>query len=250
MGGCRTDAPRGVPFRWWGGRWVVVEWWTAASQRRLISMDSMVESTTLVFSGSSPTPKTIHCHSSFLQPELFIFPQKRPHTFYHAGPAVRNQSFDFAPVVAAFLADPDCKRILRHHHMIGRSLQWFQKVFALMVGRLTASELRACIVVDSGGGGGGGGGGLAPAGSSGSSDDSARGSACGTTTKKKQGPLNAAALQAAVKMMSQDPLLLLLDDLSTPELAMLIAAQHVSQGTEMVGSAGAGEWWWVHGFMD
>ena len=32
--------------------------------------------------------------------------------------------------------------------------------------------------------------------------------------------------------------------------ALTTAAQHVSQGTEMVGSAGAGEWWWVHGFMD
>jgi hypothetical protein len=163
------------------------------------------------------------------------------------GPAVHNQSFDLAPAVSAFLCDPNCVRELRRYWHLGRDVEWFQRVFALMVGSIDAAAIRDCCIppaaaASSNGGGGGAGG------SGGGTSSEAR-SSKQQQQKQQQGPFTAEALRSAIARLSVDPLRMMVQDMSMPELVMLIAARHCTQATVDTGApllcGWSGGWWWL-----
>ena len=132
------------------------------------------------------------------------------------GPAVRNQSFSLAPAVAAFLSDRRCRAVLRRHHRLGRSVVWFQRVFALMIAGVEAADIQHCVLPT----------GATAAANTTANTNRARGGGGGGS-----GPFSVEALERAVARLNIDPLKMMVQDMSTPELVMLIAARHATQRT-------------------
>lgn len=136
------------------------------------------------------------------------------------GPSVGNQSFSFRPVVKAFLEDRACRRVLRRQYELGRGIVWFQKVFALMLSDLEAADIFDIVS------------------SSSSVPLEAHHPALASSTASKgkgTSPLSVESLNHAIGLLTVDPLRMMVQDMSTPELLMLIAARHCTQAKQRSG---------------
>ena len=122
---------------------------------------------------------------------------------------MRNQSFQLGPLIDSFLADKKCAKLLQRHYQLGRSLTWFCRVFALVIGGLSVEDMADCIGVQ---------------GSSSTDSSGEHG-----PSYVKQNPFNFTALKAAIDHLSIDPLRMMVQDMSMPELFMLMAARRRSQ---------------------
>ena len=136
------------------------------------------------------------------------------------GPSVRNQSFSFRPVVKAFLEDRACRRVLRRQYELGHGIVWFQKVFALMLSDLRAADIFDIVSLSR------------------TDSVSLKYPALGSSSASKgkcTSPLSVESLNHAISLLTVDPLRMMVQDMSTPELLMLIAARHCTQAKQRSG---------------
>lgn len=139
------------------------------------------------------------------------------------GPSTRKESFSLAQQVDAFVSDTDCKRILRRQYLCGRSLVWFQRVFALMISSIRSEDVASFSVA--------------------SSPD--------LNTSSPPRIFDRTRLERAVDRLSIDPLRMMIGDMSAPELLMLIAVRHCNQAAISSGTAvGAGACLFKHAYSE